>query len=337
MRSPVMLFLYGVLLSGCVFTRLDHTPFNGVKRDLPLFCTGEKPTFARIPATKTGKHFEAETENYNIFRLNFSDGYGEAEYFQSKIPGAKKVVLVLPIYGKHEIPAEWFSQYITVYNPEADFNVVYLQEQNEEDPLDLDNFLRPAGNWALLETSIKNSLLKFHRILGRISHALDWIEQEKSADAKKIAIIGFSTSALAASMAMSVDHRIAAGAIVLGGGNIHQTFALAEEKRIRQIRETTIANSHKNLDDLTLSIRRIFGDSDPTCLAQFVDPSKILFVDSHFDEFIPSPGREDYWRALGRPERITFFAGHKTSFLSLTPVLNFYLDKKILEFFRKHP
>lgn len=335
MRQLVTIFLACALLLGCATVRVRHTQFDGVKRNLPYFCTTEKPAFPKKSAIKTSKLFETETENYDIFRLKFSDGYGEAEYFQSKIPGKNKFVIVLPVYGKHEIPAQWFSHYLTFYNPEADFNVIYFKEQSREDPLDLDQFVLNLKDTASFGEAIKSSLVKFRRILDRIEHALNWAENEESIDIKRIGIVGFSTSALAVSMAISTNSRLSAGAIILGGGNIHEMFGLAEETRVRQIREKILKNSRKNLEDLILSIRRVFGNNDPTCLAQFANPLKILFVDSHFDEFIPSSGRENYWRALGEPERITFFAGHKTSFLSLTPIWNYFLNKKIMEFLRK--
>lgn len=336
MQLLSILFLSCILLTSCVTIRVKHIPFSGTQRNIPYFCTTEKPVFPRKSAIKVSKLFEIETESYNVFRLKFSDGYGEAEYFQSKISGKNKFVIVLPIYGKYEIPAKWFSHYLTFYNPETDFNVVYFKEQNHEDPLDLDQFLLNVKDTASFEEAVKNSLAKFRRIVEKINYALDWAEHEESIDTKRISIVGFSTSALAASMALSANHRIAAGVIILGGGNIHEMFGLSEETKIRQIREKVLKNPHKNLEDLISYIRRVFGNNDPTCLAQFTDPIKILFVDSYFDEFITSSGREDYWRALGEPRRITLFAGHKTSFLSLTPMWGYFLNKEIMEFLRKH-
>lgn len=128
MRLFGTLFLACILLMGCGTIRVRHMPFSGTQRNLPYFCTTEKPMSPQKYFTKTSKIFETETEGYNIFRLKFGDDYGEAEYFQSKTPGRKKTVIVLPIFGKHEIPAQWFSQYITLFNSNADFNVVYFKE-----------------------------------------------------------------------------------------------------------------------------------------------------------------------------------------------------------------
>jgi hypothetical protein len=49
-----------------------------------------------------------------------------------------------------------------------------------------------------------------------------------------------------------------------------------------------------------------------------IDPAAVLYIDSGYDGCIPRSSRDDLWRAMGEPERVTLGYDHKNSFLTMT-------------------
>jgi len=49
-----------------------------------------------------------------------------------------------------------------------------------------------------------------------------------------------------------------------------------------------------------------------------IDPATVLYIDSGYDGCIPRSCRDDLWRAMGEPERVTLGYDHRNSFLSMT-------------------
>jgi hypothetical protein len=57
---------------------------------------------------------------------------------------------------------------------------------------------------------------------------------------------------------------------------------------------------------------------DPVRVAGRIDPAAVLYIDSGYDGCIPQSSRDDLWRAMGEPERVTLGYDHRNSFLSMT-------------------
>jgi hypothetical protein len=53
-------------------------------------------------------------------------------------------------------------------------------------------------------------------------------------------------------------------------------------------------------------------------VADRIDPAAVLYIDSGYDKCIPQSSRDDLWRAMGEPERVTLGYDHRNSFLSMT-------------------
>ncbi|HEY4526209.1 MAG TPA: hypothetical protein VJL32_03915 [Candidatus Paceibacterota bacterium] len=275
------------------------------------------------------------TENYQTFKLTTQrENILRAKYIRSRLPGKKKTIIVFPLYGVNEIPVRWFVDYLTEMNRAADFNVIYLQEGHGDDPLDLDAFLSLKTGEELLTESFE-TVRRFERAIDGIRDLLDWSRQESAIDQRAIGIIGFSTSALVASVAMAVEPRISAGVIFLGGGNIHEMFAEGSEPRISAIRKNFSQSTGKPATELAKILKINWSKIDPLSYASVLDPAKILYFDSEHDEYIPKSGRDEFWKRADQPTRITFQHSHKWSFLALTPLWFYYANQKIVNFFRK--
>lgn len=278
--------------------------------------------------------FAQESDNYRIFHLKIPVEIPiEATVYKSKNRDTSRAVILMPLYGKHELPAKMLAEFLTVYNHLANFHVIYLGEYPGEDPFNLDllenvdtedAMIGRAHNWVGL---FRKSVIRARRIV-------DWIEKDGLFKNPSIGITGLSTSSLVASVAMSVDPRIKAAAIVFGGGQIHEIFAYAQESRMKRARERVLASSGISPAELAHKLQPILQPIDPVTYAGYSPSSQILYVDVEYDEFIPQSGREALWQALGKPERVKFLHSHRTAFLSLTPIGLYDTSSKIAEFFK---
>lgn len=276
-----------------------------------------------------------ETDTYKVFHLLFPTKKPiEARYFKSKLAQVKKLVIILPIYGKYELPAEWFLYHLTLFNTRADFDAIYIQERKGDDPFDLDTLSEIRTEEDLVRAS-KASVEKFKNLIEDVRHVLDWVERENPIYEGHIGVAGFSLSSFVASVLVGVDSRISVGAILFGGANFHEMFGYAKERRLQKIRERVLRASRKNLNEFISLCKILFQEIDPINYTRPIDSSRIIYVDSDRDEFVPSRAREAFWRSAGMPERITFLHSHKISFLSMTPVGFFYTQRKVIDFLRK--
>ena len=88
---------------------------------------------------------------------------------------------------------------------------------------------------------------------------------------------------------------------------------------------------------LAEKLKPVFTLVEPTVYARHIDPSRVLVMDALYDELIPKTARDALWISLGKPDRITFLYGHKTSFLAMTPLVLFWtINGEILSFFEEH-
>ena len=328
------------IFSGCGVFTLSHYALGGVSPSASCDRTKGNSTFFYAksrPKIISKKAFTEETERYLIYdtRLIYENEKSVGiRYYKSKRPDVRKAIIVFPVYGKHEYPAEMFASYASWLNQEADFDVFYIRERPHDDPLDIDLLANAKTENDIIPIAM-DSVKKFKAAVIEARRIIDWLADERGLAMPRIGVVGFSTSSIAAALAISIDERISAAAILFGGGNLHEMVAFGEESRIKTGRKRVLSRSGKTQKEYAEFLRQFFAEVEPLAYAPCADPSRVLFVDSEFDEFIPKTGRDGLWQALRTPERITFRHGHRMSFLSLTPAWLFYLDKRTLEFFRE--
>lgn len=285
-----------------------------------------------------------ETEGYQVFLTGISWKIADEEeaqtleftYLKSKLPGKKRTVIVMPIYSRkqlHELLPLFLASYLSHWNQAADFNVIFFKGKVEHDPFDLDS-LAEINSQEQTVAWMRESVRRFRRVVTGLRAVLDWAESEDTIDSKRIGIVGLSTSASLAAVAAGVDRRIAATIFFAGGVNLHEILSEASEPRIKQLRATLRAKKVP-WESLLNTASLIFEPVDPLKHAGNLNPAKTLFFDTEFDEYVTPKTRADFWRASGKPKRVTFRSGHRDSFLALTPLGLFSANRIIIDFFRQ--
>jgi len=136
-------------------------------------------------------------------------------------------------------------------------------------------------------------------------------------DPRRVGIVGFSIGGIVASLVMGRDQRLAAGVFVMVGGHLDEIIASCKYE-VRVVREHAAAAFGWNVEKFQSLIRGPLSVVDPALVAGKIDPATVLYIDSGYDGCIPRSSRDDLWRAMGEPERITFGYSHKNSFLTMT-------------------
>ncbi len=61
----------------------------------------------------------------------------------------------------------------------------------------------------------------------------------------------------------------------------------------------------------------------------------MLLFDSAKDKCIPPRARRDFYSALGHPERLSFHASHRNTFLAMSFLAGNVIQRRILSFFEE--
>jgi cephalosporin-C deacetylase-like acetyl esterase len=279
---------------------------------------------------------EEETKNYLVRYIHFRS-HGDnrqrndqvtGRYYESKHPGKKPLVIVLPIFGGHVYP----SQNMTLYLKRISAGDVHvfrmLGEQNLTDwwslkhAPDEESFMEL---WQSTAQAERNTIFDIRR-------TIDWALARPEVDPDRIAVIGFSRGAIMAAVATANDRRLAASVLVMGGAHPHQALATCPMLRGEGVQSKVQKEFGWSLDEFADKLEPLYRDLDPANYAGRVTAERILIVEATKDNCIPAQAREDLWLAMGRPRRISIPHGHKRAFLSMTPLGTKWLQKEIWSF-----
>jgi dienelactone hydrolase len=164
-----------------------------------------------------------------------------------------------------------------------------------------------------------------------VSRWIDWAETRPEIDAKRVAVMGFSRSAIIAGPAMANEPRLRAAVLVMGGAKPHQIMATCDG-RAELLRDKIMARFGWTREEYEQALEPVYAPIDLAKQAGFANPSRILIFDSAKDECMPESSRESYWEALGRPERYSMQYSHKTSFYAMTGLSLWWMRRKIYNF-----
>ncbi|UCG21769.1 MAG: hypothetical protein JSU80_04105 [Deltaproteobacteria bacterium] len=254
----------------------------------------------------------------------------EAIYYRSNTAGKLPLVIVMPIWG---------DRFGLTYPPEKITSTLKLRSRGgmhiihvlgERDLIDWKAVGEAETEEQFLSIMARMAQRETVNVVD-ISRLFDWAEERKEVDAARIGLIGFSHSAITAGMAAVNELRLAAAVLVLGGAHPHRILAVCDD-HVGQTRDKILQRFGWTAADYEQAIEPFFRPIDAANYPGRTDPSRILIFDSHKDECIPQDAREDLWEVLGRPERISILHGHKTSFLSMTPLGFNWMRHKICDF-----
>ena len=269
----------------------------------------------------TNGKIEKQTDNFWVKSLSMasSGDNGQvgnlvtASYFQSKQPGAKPLVIILPIWGVHTFPSNALSDEIRSDGGGA---VNILQIHGQHMLFDLPGMVNSPTSKEFLSLvhqmadRIVNTVIDIRRVV-------DWAEGRPEIDRNRIALAGFSFSAIVASVTLANEPRITAGVLVMGGANLHDAFATCDGIPGR-MRNAATNRFEWSVDQFRNKIKVPLSRIDPARFAGKVDPRRLLIIEAGKDTCLPASGRRRLWEAMGRPERIVYQYDHRISFMAMT-------------------
>ncbi len=335
---PTAAIAVAALVSGCVSH--VHTPYEP-SRKTPARDVVSSPPVGSFDYTKgsagTARRtpVEAETSTHHVWRIAMPS-YGDsgqpdnlvaALYYQSKSPGPKALVVVLPIWGSHTYPPEKITRML-VRRGGGDINVLRILGENRL--IDWPTLQRVASPDEFVD-AVTQFGGRFRTATIDVRRMLDWAESQPETDPQRIGMVGFSISAVVGALVVTNDPRLAASVLVMGGARPAQIVATCPG-RMGTAREAILERFEWSVSQYEAVVAEVFRELDPAHYAGRVDPHGVLMIDAHHDDCMPQSARDSLWRALGRPERISFRYKHKMAFLSMTPLGFNFLRQRIYRF-----
>jgi pimeloyl-ACP methyl ester carboxylesterase len=264
-----------------------------------------------------------ETRSHEIVRLSFrSSGRNghpenlvEGQYFRSKAPGRKSLVVVMPIWGTSDYPPHKISTgYARRSNRDA--NVIWIYGTAPMFPW---TELSSAPTEESFRAMARDSAERYRAAVVDMRRLVDWAATRPELDADRIAFVGFSMSALVTATLLANEPRIAGGVLMMGAARFADVFAQCRN-RAGEVREHAMRTFGWTIDEYREFFKVLFDPADPTRFVGHYDPTKILMIDAMFDDCMPETSRAALWEITGHPERVTFLYQHRSAFYSLTPL-----------------
>ena len=236
-------------------------------------------------------------------------------YLRSRLPGPKKLVIVLPIWGASRYPPQKIA-YGYARRSKGDAHVIWLFGEPPLFPWKTLWSTPSEEEWVeITEAGIE----RYRAAVNDTRHLIDWLGTREEVNPERVAIVGFSMGALAAATIVGNDPRISTGVFMVGGAMFTEVMAQCRGKAGR-MREHALQTYGWSLDYYRRFFEERIGPGEPMLYAGNYNPDKILIIDARFDNCIPQVSREALWEATGYPERITMLYRHKGAFYSLTPL-----------------
>jgi hypothetical protein len=308
--------------TGCVLhVERELAPPPGFHYEPPLEPAVPFAAFDRSPV-ELSEPFD-ETRTHEMVRLSFrssgnnghSENLVEGQYFRSKEPGAKSLVVVMPIWGTSSYPPAKIS---TGYARRAghDSNVIWIYGTAPLFPWD---DLSSAPTEDGFRAMGRDSAERFRVAVVDMRRLVDWATTRPEIDPNRIAFVGFSMSALVTATLLANEPRIAGGVLMMGAARFADVFSVCQN-RAGEVREHAMRTFGWTIDEYRDFFAGLFDPADPTRFEGRYDPTKILMIDAMFDDCMPESSRAALWEITGHPKRVTFLYRHRSTFYSLTPL-----------------
>ncbi len=127
---------------------------------------------------------------------------------------------------------------------------------------------------------------------------------------KQIGLLGTSAGAIIGALAVGIDSRLSAAALIVGGGNLPEIYAKSTEEGLSRLREARMraygfTTVEEYLEALKASIR-----IDPLNFASYSGPKRVLTVLAEDDTVVPTATQWALYEAFGSQELIRLKASH---------------------------
>ena len=254
----------------------------------------------------------------------------EARYFRSTKPGEKGLVIVLPIWGYPQYISRTLAKRLRAGETSAgDVNVLLLRGRRHL--VDWRASAR-ASSEAEFRAAVERAAGAIETTVRDLVRVVDWAVARPEIDPERIGIVGMSVSAPVALLAMGKDDRIAAGVLLMGGGDLVEALASCRCQPGRVRKPVTkrfgwSSEAYQRVLEEGLGSLRLLEH------AAAIDRERVLIAEARDDECFPAPSRAAYYEALGLPERYLLHAGHRRAFLgSMTFLGRTWLTRGIVRF-----
>ncbi len=275
---------------------------------------------------------EGESGDYSVRTLQMpSSGTARppltARYDQGKAAGAKPLVIVLPVWGVSAYPSRTIAASL---RQESEGAINVLQVAGPDMLFDW-TALGAAGSEAEFHRLLAGMVDRFIDTVTDVRRLVDWAQTRPEVDPERIALVGFSMSAIVASIVLANEPRIAAGVLMVGGADLHEILA-ACNGRIEGTRQHLLKRFGWTIDEFKAELRAPLAPINPVRFAGRVAPERLLVIEAAADTCIPPSSRERFWQALGRPERISYQYDHRATFLAMTFLGGYDVQRQIQRF-----
>ncbi len=325
-----------LLLGGC--TSHEHQAYNPNQQPYTMpasFAEGYYDYRAETPQPEYYSLPFQQIPGYHLSGLRFPssedngqpDNMVDARYFRSNRSGPKPLLIVLPIWATHTFPSMVISNGYTQHS-EGQVNVLWLQG----DGALFDWFeLAEIDNEETFDREVALAASRFRAVAIDTRRLIDWAQAQPEIDSSRIAIIGFSMSALVGANVAGNDPRINTAVYVLGGARPWDMMAECNLV-VQYMREQVSADLGWDQEQYRAFFREHLAPGDPALWRGRYRPENTLIIESSKDDCIPPESREALFYATGQPERIVYPYNHWQPFLSMTPVGRNVLTRDIFEF-----
>jgi dienelactone hydrolase len=250
-----------------------------------------------------------------------------ARYYEGKAAGAKPLVIVLPVWGVSAYPSETIAAGLRAQSAGA-INVLQLDGDRMLFDWDAMGNARDEAEFHALLTQM---VQRFIDMVIDIRRLVDWAETRPEVDVRRVALIGFSMSAIVGSIVLTNEPRIGVGVLVVGGADLHEVLASCNG-RIRRTREALLERFDWSIEDFKEQLEAPLAAINPVRFAGRLDPDRVLMIEAAADSCIPESARERFWQAMGRPERVSYQYDHRATFLAMTFLGGYDLQRQIYRF-----
>lgn len=324
------------------YGRDSGEPLYQVRRDAPRLMANLDTAqfdYPREPVRATSDG-DVDADIYRLRHLHFPSigdngqegNLAGGKYYESKLPGKKKLVIILPIWGGSKYPSTRIAEGVMERSGGAT-NVLLID--GERDFVDWKATETAADETAFVSLIRQYMTERVRTNIIDLRRWLDWVETRDDIDSRHIGLVGFSISSIVGSAAYGVDRRLSTGIFVGGGANPDEILATCHWQPA-ELREAITTRFGWSVQHYREVLHDLFAPINPARFGAGVDPRHVLIFDSYYDSCIPASSRETLWESMGRPERISFLHDHKMSFMSVTPLGLNFMRVKIYEFLDKN-
>jgi dienelactone hydrolase len=251
-----------------------------------------------------------------------------AQYYQSKLAGRHRLVIVLPIWGAQKFPPRNMAKALLRHGG-GDMNVLRLLGEN---PLIDWAGIRAASSERELVEIMQRMVERVRTHVIDIRRWIDWAESEPGVDPGRIGLVGFSMGASVGSLVLANEPRFAAGALALGGANPHEVLSTCFIRKIKKTRKALLSRFHWSPQTLEQKMEQPLAPINPARFTGTVNPQRIIIVEAGRDRCISKSGRDALWHAMGEPRRVIWPINHNVGFLTITPLGGNIMARRIFDF-----